>query len=147
MRTEMQKKMDELAGLENVEFKLDAKTGKIVETGVINKGFDGEALEKSLPAYKQQVGDLEKQLEETQAKLNLCSAVEETEELKKFVELQKNSALLQQKKGLLEVVERKKEELQFHKDNLSDQYKMLKEWHNWKKDHEHKPDAKNPKAK
>ena len=133
MRTEAQKKMDKIAGLENIEYKLDVTTGKIVEKGTINKAFDGEALEKSMAGYKQQIEGLEQQLEDAREKLKACEAVEETEDVKKFVETQKQAGLFQQKKSMQEVVQKREEEIQFHRDNYKEQTRLVNEWRDWKK--------------
>lgn len=133
MRTEMQKKMDKVAGISDVEYKLSVKTGKIVETGTICKSFDGEALEKSLPGYKNQIAGIEKQLNEAKAKMKLCEGIEETEDLKNFIDMQRQAGLLQQKKGLVDVVKKREDELQFHRDNYKDQTRLLNEWRDWKK--------------
>ena len=135
MRTETQKKMDGVAGLENVEYKLDEETGKIVESGIVNKSFEGEVLENNMEAYKQQVEGFEKQLEDAKAKLKLCEEVEETKEVKKFIETQKNVGLFLQKKGLVDVVKKREEELQYHRDNLVDQERLIGEWKEWKEKH------------
>lgn len=133
VRTELQKKMDETAGLLDIEYKIDMLTGKISETGKINRKFEGETLEKTMIPYKQQIEDIEQQLDGMQKKLKEIAEIKETDELKNFMKLQQDAAKLAQKKSLEETVAKKTEELQFHRDSYKDQTRLVNDWRNWKK--------------
>jgi len=133
MRSELQKKVDKTSGVMDLEYNLNKITGKIVETGKLEREIDPAKIEAGLTEYKQHLLDLETQVKQAEEKLKEIEAIEEDEEIKKFNELQQKIQKLAQRKGLQDLVQKKTEELEFHQDTYKEQTRLVNEWREWKK--------------
>jgi beta-glucosidase-like glycosyl hydrolase len=137
MRTEAQKKMDEVLNLTEHVWLFDEAKGKIVVKQV--REFEPEKVEKQVEAYAEQIAGMEKEILENEAKLKEIGEIESDRKVREFLALMAKAGKLEQKRKIEEQLLKAKDQLQFHKDTFADQERLIGEWKAW---NESKKEAK-----
>lgn len=133
MRTDTQKKFDKKRGLKDVIYKFNPQTGKIDESAKLIREYDPLEIEKGIIAYREQVKEIQEQVKRAEEALEGLKDIENDPEVQKFSEMITKVNKLKQKEQNEKTLATKKDELQYHLDNIADQEALVEEYKQWSK--------------